>query len=988
MKKISLSRYVAAATLLVFGLQSCGRKNQNQAEAPPAPATVNQLAQKAASFKQQIDTVQVNEGVCNIVAINRFGQIRSDVYDNFALDMASARSHSQVAILLDSYQENFKRFQTIFRDCDKDSLADFDTKNLIYRLKLQETAFERALLEKFNETKSKDSCPLEDEQTLALASKILGPQLSESTSALLKQSLEKCGLSSETEKNSSINSSALGNFYKSAELAHNSECSADRNHFLSEEVNKLLQSFPLTSNSKSMALTALMQFNLVNKMKFMIEQCMPGAEGTRDSTGSTQITNLESELMALQASGESCSNSDAIKNLKQKAQALKVTELEGSLSEKQKSEVRKDYNKYLENLNRVEKECANVKKYNANFLSTAKVKEKWNHFVSAGHCSVNKGKSGIQAIDEFKLEIDALKSHDLSLMLDAEAKAKAVDFYSSMDEKINDWRNSCESKLQDRDNKVEQARLAEEKRKAEELEKAEADRLAEIKRQEEAAKAAEEKRIAEEAKKAEEARIAEEKRVAEEAKRAEDARIAEAKRLADEAKRAEEARKAEEARIAEQKRKEEAARIAEEKRKVEEARKAEAARIAEEKRKADEAKKAEAARVAEEKRKVEEAKKAEAARIAEEKRKAEEAKKAEAERIAEEKRKAEEAKIAAENAKREQEIRNSIGANGNMDFTTRKPIVVKTMRTLKDGRKVLVERFRLPPGLKLEVNLGTALVRHPLIDSKGKAGIAKQANFKVKIAGDMNAITKANAEQKKTLENEELYVSMGELDTTKIVMAAFSEKLPSGAARISGLPWDRLNPSSTWSHYVVAAVNRKENRHLVDRPPSDIAQFCPKFAKLPENQKEKFWANLVSEIAELESAQVPFTAFDEGTFSKSLNGVVSAGLTQISYSSVRVNACYRARGCNEINSTGDLINPKKHLACTVAVMSCLAEKGNCISCQNKLTGSWKGVAQYWSTLKTPHTKACALAGCTKVAKIGKKQQIINGLKRNASYCFK
>jgi len=981
------SNYIVAVTLLAFGLQSCGRKNQNQVEAPPAPATVNQLAQKAASFKQQIDTVQVNEGVCNIVAINRFGQIRSDVYDNFVADLSASRSYNHVASVLEANQENFNRFRTIAKDCDKDSWADANTKNLVQRLKLNETNFERALLEKFVAEKSEKSCSIEEEQTLSQAYKILGPQLSESTNALLKHSMEKCGLFDSTEQSSALNSSALGNFYKSAEVADNSECSADRNHFLVEEVSKLHQSFPLSSEKKGLALASFMQFQLINKMNFMIDECLPGAEGTRDSIGSTQLSSLQSELMVLQASGESCSNPNSIKVLKQKAQDLKITELGGSLSEKQKSEIRKDYNKFVEILSKVEKDCTNVKKYNATFLYTSKIKEKWNHFVSAGHCSVNKGKSGLQAIDEFKAEMDAMKARDLSLQLEDSDKAKTVEFYSSMDQKISDWRSSCESRLQDKDARDEQARIAEEKRKADEQKKIEEARLAEVKRQEEAAKAAELKRIAEESKRKaneEATRVAEEKRKAEEAKKAEAARIAEEKRKADEQK------KIEEARLAEVKRQEEAAKAAELKRIAEESkRKAneEATRVAEEKRKVEEAKKAEAARIAEEKRKAEEAKKAEATRIAEEKRKAEEAKKAEATRIAEEKRKVEEAKAAAENAKREQEIRNSIGANGNMDFTTKKPIVVKTMRTLKDGKKVLVERFRLPPGLKLEVNLGTALVRHPLIDSKGKAEIAKQANFKVKITSDLNSITTANAEQKKTLEKEDLYVSMNELDTAKIVMAAFSEKLPSGAARISGLPWDRLNPSSTWSHYVVAAVNRKENRHLVDRPPSDIAQFCPKFTKLPEKQKEKFWANLVAEISALESGHVPFTAFDEGTFSIKLNGVVSAGLTQISYSSVRVNACYRARGCNEINGTGDLINPKKHLACTVAVMSCLAEKENCISCQTKATGNWRGIAKYWSTLKTPHTKACAIPGCTKVAKIGKKTQIIDGLKRNASYCF-
>lgn len=223
-----------------------------------------------------------------------------------------------------------------------------------------------------------------------------------------------------------------------------------------------------------------------------------------------------------------------------------------------------------------------------------------------------------------------------------------------------------------------------------------------------------------------------------------------------------------------------------------------------------------------------------------------------------------------------------------------------------------------------------------------------------------------------------------ELPTAKVVAALFDEPLPEGTEKLAHvLPWDAYNPQGTWGFYVHQALDRDVNAFLVQNPPRDVTDFCPRFDSLPMMERVHFWASLVAEIAARESAFVPLTATDEGRYDAGNKGIISTGLTQLSLLSTKAS-CYQKRGCAEVASQQDLFDPKKNLQCSVAVMSCLTESGDCLSCQRD--GGWRGIARYWSTLREPYEVNCPTCPGGKIT-IGKKREIQAALRRSAAFCF-
>lgn len=314
---------------------------------------------------------------------------------------------------------------------------------------------------------------------------------------------------------------------------------------------------------------------------------------------------------------------------------------------------------------------------------------------------------------------------------------------------------------------------------------------------------------------------------------------------------------------------------------------------------------------------------------------------------------------------------------------------LRQYESLKDGevtRQVLVVKQSLSGGSVVQIEVNSPLQYQfvpTVINGEQKIVQHSAPIFRTKVLSIPASAPIDGATRDKIL-NSDYYVSIRDLDGARIVRHLFNDSLPSGATKVPhSFAWDSHNPQGTWAHTLKLALRRDDNSHLRDDAPRDVGDFCPKFSNLNDNQKEIFWMALVNQVARFESSFVPLTASDEGRYNPGSKGVISSGLTQISIASTR-NACYQARGCDAIRNQADLFNPRRELQCTIAVMSCLAERADCISCKNG--EKWDGIAAYWSTLRTPYTLPCPTCNGGSVT-VGKKLQIQEAMKTAASFCF-
>ncbi len=166
---------------------------------------------------------------------------------------------------------------------------------------------------------------------------------------------------------------------------------------------------------------------------------------------------------------------------------------------------------------------------------------------------------------------------------------------------------------------------------------------------------------------------------------------------------------------------------------------------------------------------------------------------------------------------------------------------------------------------------------------------------------------------------------------------------------------------------------------FLKKAPKDIKTFCPKYEKLDNKGKRKFWAHLVTSMAKYESNFKSATVYDESRTSKSLKGVVSKGMLQLSIGSA-TQAAYVKRGCPiRKEHPKDLFIPRKNLACGFAIIDQLTHRDGCISCSEK-----KGAAAYWSVLREPYPIKDSKTGKTIMG--GKKAQVIATIKKKYPSC--
>jgi hypothetical protein len=299
-------------------------------------------------------------------------------------------------------------------------------------------------------------------------------------------------------------------------------------------------------------------------------------------------------------------------------------------------------------------------------------------------------------------------------------------------------------------------------------------------------------------------------------------------------------------------------------------------------------------------------------------------------------------------------------------------------------RETLVVDTRLPGPTHVRIDLDQPLLFQWVLNDQGKVVQTSNPYYAAHILSIPDSAGLKPEDKKRLLEGT-FYFTISDLSPSRVVSSTFTADLPPGGHKpILPLAWDSYNPKGTWGYSIEEALGQPYNTFLLDSPPADMKDFCPKYSSLNRAHKVHFWQALVTKVSELESSYVPYCASDEGKYNPGAKGVISSGLVQISLLSIKAS-CYQSRGCSEIRSREDLYDPAKNLHCGLAVMSCLVTRGSCLSCKTA-EGAWTGIAAYWSTLRDPYEVPCSTCPSGH-ARVGFKPEIQASLKSSAAYCF-
>ena len=235
-------------------------------------------------------------------------------------------------------------------------------------------------------------------------------------------------------------------------------------------------------------------------------------------------------------------------------------------------------------------------------------------------------------------------------------------------------------------------------------------------------------------------------------------------------------------------------------------------------------------------------------------------------------------------------------------------------------------------------------------------------------------------EQVALMNQVDLFIYRFSVDLAPFLKLKWDQDLPSGVTKTeTNAEWDKISSKGLWTWLVIDALE-KNGKTLLKKTPKDVVNFCPNYFSLNKKDQKIFWVHLFSSIAKRESAFDPDNKNDESILQPDLKAI-SRGLLQISYSSAK-NRNYRKNGC-QFNENLELHRPDVNLTCGVAIFEHLSKDG-CISC--KKGNKWKGVARYWSTLRTPYQISCPNCS-TGVVNIGKKAEIIEEIEKLYRPCF-
>lgn len=167
-------------------------------------------------------------------------------------------------------------------------------------------------------------------------------------------------------------------------------------------------------------------------------------------------------------------------------------------------------------------------------------------------------------------------------------------------------------------------------------------------------------------------------------------------------------------------------------------------------------------------------------------------------------------------------------------------------------------------------------------------------------------------------------------------------------ASVSLLPamrWDHRPEADQWTASTLAAL-RREGAVLETTVPSDIAAFCPAYAKAPPADRRAFWAGFLSALAKHESTWNPQAKGGGGKW---------IGLMQIAPQTAKANGC-------EASSGKSLTDGSANLACAVKIAAKQVGRDGAIVTDG--SGGWRGVARDWAPMRSAEKRA-DVAGWTR-----------------------
>lgn len=278
---------------------------------------------------------------------------------------------------------------------------------------------------------------------------------------------------------------------------------------------------------------------------------------------------------------------------------------------------------------------------------------------------------------------------------------------------------------------------------------------------------------------------------------------------------------------------------------------------------------------------------------------------------------------------------------------------------------------RLPKGTKFTFRPGTTFEGKYYYSSEGEKKTIRGRYFG-SILVDVNSVPTSQRSLISNLNKQKIFIYEWAIDKKNYIIKAFDKRppYPEVIPINKSFRWERVNPQKAWTSYAANFII--QNKEIFyDSTLTDILEFCPNFASATDTEKTSFWIHLLNSLALKESAFDPMVANDESNFGSGGLDVVSRGLLQTSKNS---SMSYRSYGCR-FNSAEDLHDPGISITCALAIFKKWLEKDRCISCKNN-EGKHRGVARYWSPLRSRYTVRCKVCR-SGTATIGFRKKIIS-----------
>ncbi|APX91173.1 lytic transglycosylase [Brevirhabdus pacifica] len=161
-----------------------------------------------------------------------------------------------------------------------------------------------------------------------------------------------------------------------------------------------------------------------------------------------------------------------------------------------------------------------------------------------------------------------------------------------------------------------------------------------------------------------------------------------------------------------------------------------------------------------------------------------------------------------------------------------------------------------------------------------------------------------------------------------------SERPAARPAPEAVMRWDFRPEGPVWTRTAINSL-RAHGQPLVSSAPRDVAQYCPNYHNASEQERELFWAGLLSALAKHESTWRPEAVG---------GGNKWFGLLQISPATARGYGC-RAK------SGSALLDGAANLSCGVRIMARTVLRDNAIAANNR------GIAADWTPFRKARMRA-------------------------------